>query len=291
MHILWEVVVDLSHFFCSIITVPFKPTATTLLLADMPKTASIPSLLAPLPEPTLLPKPIVTPLLSEASLSELSMETLAPEVAYVATASARVLQKPLWSFDGVYTSFPYGTKIAVLGYEGRFARVEYGSGSAWILMDELTTQPRDVFPEFHAGKIYLAADLETRKVRQFIKDEFFTTDLYLPLQAVEYVQYRLARLGLILPWQDERPRSAGLWHTWLKGRRGVTIKVAPKTGSLMEYFDEAIGLGVLAYAESVTPDETVQISGIGIDKEGCFSTKQLTKEAWQALRPVWIVVQ
>lgn len=58
----------------------------------------------------------------------------------------------------------------------------------------------------------------------------------------------------------------------------------------MEYQTE-IGVGVIGYVEAVTPNETVTLASVGKDSEGQYLVETLTKEVWQALRPVWIQIQ
>jgi hypothetical protein len=142
---------------------------------------------------------------------------------------------------------------------------------------------------FTPGLCYLALDAETKKLRRLIKDEFFTTRVHSPLLGMEYVTYRLQESGRKIDWSNSiRPRAAGAWHQLLKGARGITIKISPKTGSIMEYGEGMTA--VLAYVESVTPDETISIASVGRYKPGQYSEEVLTKTAWQELKPLWLQI-
>ena len=154
----------------------------------------------------------------------------------------------------------------------------------------MTRVESDVRPHLVSGTTYLAADSETKKLRALIQDDFFTADLYLPLLGVEYVTYRLEQMGRFIDWSDIRPRPAGVWHQLLKGRSGVTVKVTPKTGSIMEYQTDS-GEGIVGYVEAVTPGEDVTLASVGRYSNGQYLVETLPKEAWQALRPVWLQIQ
>ncbi len=286
MRVFIAVMADLFQFVCG----PFTQTSeqfTVVKSGARPvtpsATASRPALLKARPSAAAIAATPKLPLLTEFSGSVLGS-------AYVITTTAEVLERPLWAFDSVCARLGYGMMVTILGYQGRFARIRYETGSAWVLKDQLSAQASDALPQFNSGTSYLAADSETKKLRRLINDDFFTAELYLPLLGVEYVTYRLQKIGLTIKWSAKRPRPAGSWQQLLKGQPGVTIKIAPKTGSIMEYQTE-IGVGVIGYVEAVTPNETVTLASVGRDIEGQYLVETLTKEVWQALRPVWLQIQ
>jgi hypothetical protein len=284
MQVLWAVLVDLWEFFTGCFRIKNTKEAwpvetSPLLIADRK------------PKLVLENKPPQT-LLEASSAVETTAEVVSSSLgtAYVVVDKARAFQNPLWAFDTVSSVFDYAHPVTVLGYEGRFARVLDEAGSLFILKDELTTNKKDIFPNLDLGGVYLAATNETKKLRKIIRDEFFTAESYLPLLGVEYVTYRLGVNSIHIAWPETRPRPAGSWWEILKGGLGITIRVTPKTGSIMEYKNED-GLGFVCYVEAVSPEDTVTISSVGRQVEGQYLVEKLSKEEWQALQPLWIQVQ
>lgn len=210
--------------------------------------------------------------------------------AYVVAKEANVMLRPVWAFDSVISKARFGDSVIVFDYSGRFARVKYKETTGWILKDEITSDYKNVVPDFVPSKIYLANDVETKKLRSTINDEFFTADLYLPLLGVEYVAYKLFSLNRTINWSEERPRLAGNWQNILKGRLGIHIGIQPKTGSVMEYVDSE-GEGRLGYVEAVKPDDSILLSSVGRLTEGQFLHEEISKDVWLDLRPVWIQIQ
>lgn len=208
---------------------------------------------------------------------------------YVAAAEAAVFCRPVLTYDGVLTRLPYATPLTVLGYEGRFARVVVLDTTGFILKDDLTEDKKDIFPEFLSEEIYSNNHPDTKKVRTLLKDEFFTTAMYLPLQAVEFVVYRLQIDGREINWSHERPRLAGRWQNILKGRAGIQIGVMPKTGAIIEFL-KPDGSGFVGYTKAVHVDDTIVMQGVGRLIEGEYREEIVTKEVWHEWRPVWISV-
>ena len=218
-----------------------------------------------------------------------NVDGLYGETAYVLPISAKAFHRPVWTFDGVVKSFPYAAAVTVLGYEGRFARIQNEEGTLFILKDELTSHKEEIFAEFHTGEIYSSNHPDTKKVRRLIKDEFFTTELCMPLLGAEFVTYRLLMAGRSIGWKNLRPRLAGQWQNLLKGQMGIQIGIMPKTGAIFEY-TKPDGSGFLGYTKAVHIDESIVIEGFGRMIEGEYREEALAKEVWHELRPVWITV-
>jgi hypothetical protein len=208
---------------------------------------------------------------------------------YVVVPEAAVFYRPVLTYDGVLTRVPYATGLSVLGYEGRFARVVVEDRTGFVLKDDITEQKKDIFPEFLSEEIYSNNHPDTKKVRTLLQDEFFAAPLYLPLQTVEFVVYRLRCEGRDISWPSERPRLAGRWQTILKGRSGIQIGVMPKTGAIME-FTKPDGTGFVGYTKAVHVDDTIVLQGVGRLIEGEYREEIITKEVWHEWRPVWISV-
>jgi hypothetical protein len=230
------------------------------------------------------PKPIILPERQpEMAFGETSQ-------AYVTVPVTKVFIRPLYAFDTVISKISFGEAIIVFDYSGRFARVKYKDITGWVLKDDVTFDKNSVLPNLQSDTVYLANDGETRKLRTLINDEFFASELYLPLLGVEYVYYRLLINNRQIPWGAGRPREAGQWKNLLRGQAGVKIGIQPKTGSIMEYFTEE-GEGKISYVEAVHPDDSVVLTSVGRLKEGQYLNENLTKDEWQIWGPVWIQLQ
>jgi hypothetical protein len=276
MKLFFAVVVDLFEFVSSAFTFSKnknadKPASGSILLL----TKEVPSVVRPELQ-QFVQKPVVAVGVLEST-----------EMAYVAVSAAKVMEQPRWLFDTVVMHSEYGDAVKILSYEGRFVQIQYKNQYGWILKDEITFNQNDVLPNLQEGKVYLATDAETKKLRQIIKDEYFAADLYLPLQSVEFVTYILERQGIKIAWPIICPRVAGRWQVILKGARGVFMTIAPKTGSVMEYYTQS-GLGQVLYVKSVLPDETIILCGVGMTAEGVYSETKLSKANWQELGAVFI---
>ncbi|HMO78340.1 MAG TPA: hypothetical protein PKA42_01775 [Candidatus Paceibacterota bacterium] len=208
---------------------------------------------------------------------------------YVTASPGLVFNRPVLSYDGVITKLPYATVTQVLAYEGRFARITLGESTGWVLKDDLTTQADEVFPELISGKVYLEDSAETEKLRKYIEDEFFTTQLFLSLQSTEFVTYQLKRQGLQIKWPAVRPRLAGTWQNILKGQNGIRIGLVPKTGAIIEYHNDD-GTAFVGYTKAVKVDESIIIAGVGRQVVGEYREELIEKQEWQKCRPVWISV-
>lgn len=209
------------------------------------------------------------------------------ERGYVTVGVANVFNRPVMSYDGVVQKLSYAESFYVSEYEGRFARIHAHDKNGWILKDEITSNHHDIFPDFQNGEIYSLNHPDTKKLRALISDEFFATEMFLPLQSVEFVAYKALSDGRVIPWPDVRPRTAGNWQNILKGRLGVKIGVYPKTGSFIEY-QKSDGTGWVGYTKSVHVDESIVVEGVGRLIEGEYREETFTKDEWHEWRPVWI---
>lgn len=204
----------------------------------------------------------------------------------VAVLRSKLMLRPLLMFDGVISELPYGTMVRFISHEGRFTKVDYQGQVGFIFKEELLPLS-DILPSFEFARFYDHANPEVVKLRQYLRDEFCTQELYLPLQSVELVSLRLIEAGRVLNWPTQRPRLPGLWHSLWRGLPRVEITIFPRTGCVMEYY-QTEGEGQLAYVLSVQPDETIEIEVVGFREEGVYSKETLTKDTWQSLKPVWI---
>lgn len=241
----------------------------------------------PLLQPSLLPSyKEKTQLAAPVSIEGQETFSSPGSLYFIGVEKAYLHTDPVVAFDVVMGSLSYGDQVRMLKIGGRWAYIKADEKEGWIFKDALREQAKDVFPLFEDGKLYDAANEETKKLRLCIHDMFWGDKSSLLLTDAEYVAYKLQRKQRTLPWTEERPRTPGTWQKKLRGRPGVHIGVTPKTDSVMEYVVEDIGY--VAYVEAVFPDDSIKLSAVGLLEEGVWSETTLAKEQWRELRPVFI---
>jgi len=210
-------------------------------------------------------------------------------VMYVGSVGVALYKNPAIEYDAQITTLPFGGMVMVGDSKGRFCQVNWKDASGWVLRDDVVDRASSIYPKFVKGVENSVDDANTSYVRTLIKDEFGLARSEFPLQAGEYVLYRLWRRSLRIEWPSARPRVPGIWHSILKGKKGVYMSMIPKVGAIMEYMlnDE---VGQLAYVEAVFPDETISISEVNNPDSGIYSERELLKEEWKELRPVFIEI-
>lgn len=211
------------------------------------------------------------------------------EIAFVCSPMARVFDRAVMSYDGAIDELGYGTKVVIIGYEGRFAHINSTKRHGWILKEDIHTDTANIFPQLVSGNIYDATNSETVKLRKLIGDDFFAAELFLSLQPEEVATYFLNQKGLEIEWSNVRPRTSGTWQQLLKGHLGINIGITPKSGSIIEYWKEN-GEGWIGYTKSVMVDESISIMGVGRNRDGEYLEEHIPKDTWQEWRPVWISV-
>lgn len=216
-------------------------------------------------------------------------ESYDPVVMYVSAALAVCLARPYRDFDSVMAKFPYGTAVTVIGYQDGYAKIFWSHHEGWVKKDDLTPYKMKVWPHFTSGTGYEADDESLKKLRLLIEDTFATSDLYLPLQAGEWVTYRFREQNRHIPWPVTHGRVPGDWLTLLKGVFGIHIGIMPKTDSIMEWRGED-GIGRVAYVEKVTPGHVITISVAGFTEPGMFEERVIAEAQWREMRPVFIEV-
>ncbi len=222
--------------------------------------------------------------------STASGSTIMGELVYVSVhQGARLFTAPLIDFDMVSARLPYGQALRVLALSGRFVEVIAGNRSGYVLKDEVNRTMTDIWPTYQKGQIYDAEHPVTGLIRSVCADEFLARELQLPLQAGEYISMRLRKDNMFIPWDESRPRLPGRIHHLLRGKVGVYIGVVAKTDSIMEWQNED-GEGRLTYVESVLPDDTIMVSGIGLAVAGEYTELILPAHIWREWRPVFISV-
>ena len=216
-------------------------------------------------------------------------ESYDPAVMYVTVEQAVCVVHPYRDFDTVLAKFPYGTAVTVTGYQGNYAKVFWSHHEGWIHKDNLTPHKVEVWPYFIVDKTYKADDESVKKLRLLITDTFSAGELGLPLQAGEWVVYRLREQNRLIPWPVTHGRLPGDWQSLLKGVPGIHIGIIPKADSIMEWRGDD-GIGRVAYVEKVEVDLTLTVSIAGYEVPGCYEEKVFTEVEWRELRPVFIEV-
>lgn len=155
----------------------------------------------------------------------------------------------------------------------------------------------DVQPTFVVGVEHSARDAATVRLRLVIRDEFSTILSQLPLQAHEYVYYKLLRRGARIVWPDVRPRTPGSWAKILSHVEGVTVGDVPTIGSVMEFTladgraeGKADAKAHLAYVEKVFSDQSIQVSEADWPARGIYNERVLALDEWRVLNPMFITV-
>lgn len=243
------------------------------------------------------PEPLARQTLSaQPSRFRSTAEIIGPEIniggekntiMYTGGSDIPLHREPTQTFDGIIRRLPFGAMLMLLENKGRWSRVVHTDLEGWILREDLVDRAAHIYPHLVIGERNDVDDLNTIRIRSLIADEYGAGAAELPLQAEEYVHYRLFRKGIKLPWSVARPRQAGVWHKLLKGQPGVYMGVRPKTGDVLEY-ELADGTGHVAYIEAVFPDHTINISETNYPEGGMYSERVMTHEEWRELRPVFI---
>jgi hypothetical protein len=210
-------------------------------------------------------------------------------IMYAGTLSVPLYKNPTVEFDTQIATIPYGEMVMMLEPRGRFFRVIWGTIEGWVVREDLADRAVRVYPEFIVGHENVIDHPNTAHIRAILNDPFGLNHSEYPLQAGEYVLYKLWRKGVHINWPQVRPRTPGLWHKILKGVQGVHIGVTPKVGSIMEYLFEN-EVGHLVYVEAVFPDNTVTISEVNYPDSGLYNERELTRDEWKELKPVFMSV-
>ena len=211
-------------------------------------------------------------------------------IMYAGTVAVPLFSNPTIAFDSQIATIPYGDLVMMHEPQGRFYKVLWNGKDGWVLKDDLVDRTLGVHPQFRVGGENLIDHSNTAYVRTIINDIFGLSRSEFPLQAGEYIVYRLWKKGLRIAWPETRPRVPGVWHSILKGVPGIHIGVIPKAGSVMEYILEG-DIGHLAFVEAVFPDETISLSEVNYPDSGIYNERELTRDMWRELRPVFITVQ
>jgi len=213
-------------------------------------------------------------------------------VMYTASIATPLRSSPATSGDATVGVLPYGSMVMVLKSDDAWAYVASGGQEGWVYAEDLEDRAAHVYPAFHIGEENRDDDPATVRLRALIEDAFGAGEIALPLQAEEYVLYRLIRRGVKIAWPPVRPRSPGMWASILKDVPTVRIGAKPTPGSVMEFMltigDSHEPLGHLAYVEAVFPDGSLQISEANWPDQGVYNERVLVEGEWRELAPSFL---
>jgi hypothetical protein len=213
--------------------------------------------------------------------------SLESKLCFVSVQKTLCLQTPVKKFDSVRGELYYGESVKVLQQRESWSFVETSNTKGWVETRHLIDNPHEIFPELVQGDMCSADNPEVKKLRRYVKDEMLGEELGLALQPSEYILYRLKRLGVNVSWPLERPRLPGSWQSILRDKRGVSLSLEPKTGSILECAGGE-KQQFLAYVESVTPDQTIVLSSVGFSESAKYEKDQYQRTQWSQWKPVFI---
>lgn len=208
--------------------------------------------------------------------------------AYCTQDETPVYERPVRALDTVLAYLLYGATVVVERHEGQFSQIVTRDQRGWVHKDVLVYDKAVIFPQLRDGERYDAHHPATVAIRRYLNDPFAAAPLYLPLLPAEQVTYRLREQGRMISWPPRRPRPVGLWHELLRGVPGIQSTIEPRTGALVEWFDDD-GEGALRYVEAVHPDRSIVVAGI-VDADGRYRVERMSEAEWRSLRPVFITV-
>ncbi len=189
-----------------------------------------------------------------------------------------------------------GTKVLVRGEQGKWFNVQYDGKQGWVSSAYLSeTKPpapeaREEasadLPQFRIGIANMANDSNTIKLRKIIKDEFGGGKNGWELQCTEYVQYRAARMGIVIRWPADRPRHGGRWAAIFERNGIYKILTEPKAGCAMSFttgfrtpaMNET---GHVAFVEQVLLDGSVKVSEANWPSMGKYNERVLPPAEWR----------
>ena len=240
----------------------------------------------PSPEPKV-PEKQTAPILRNQVTSVDEVTSYSGQAAYVTVDSAPYFSVPAVAFDTKLGSLKYGDKVSVSQIQGGFASVEMEGTNVWVEADALEDNPQNIFPDLEPAHIYSENNENTLRLRSIIKDDLLGEQLNMPLQSAEYIFYKLNQLKTKVQWPPRRPRAVGSWSSILRGVKGVTMSIEPRTGSILEYSGDG-SAGFLGYVDSVRPDHSIVLQSVGRKIEGEYLEEEFTHDEWKEWRPVFI---
>ncbi len=210
-------------------------------------------------------------------------------IVYCTRAHVLLRTTPDDAADTAIATLAYGEMVMLLEGGAEYSYVAVGNKKGYVPTAVLAQEAASVYPEFVIGAENNSHDTTTVRLRLLIHDEFGAGLTQMPLQAHEYVYYKLLRHGAKIAWPDIRPRTPGNWAKILSTLESVAVHDTPTVGSVME-FTLPEGKAHLAYVEKVFPDQTIQISEADWSDCGIYNERIIVEDAWRTLNPEFITI-
>lgn len=208
-------------------------------------------------------------------------------IVYAAQALVPLTTVPEDAADTVIDTLAYGDMVMMLEAGEEWSYVAAGNKKGYVRTSNLAHRAAAVYPEFVVGAENGPRATNTVRVRSLIKDEFSANLSHIPLQAHEYVYYKLRRKGITIAWPDIRPRTPGTWVRILSTLPEVRLSAEPTVGSVMEVAPQD-GKAHLAYVERVIDRDSIVVSEADWPERGIYNERTLTRTEWERNAPVFI---
>ena len=211
----------------------------------------------------------------------------------------RLRSTPLLN-DNKVALLEYGREVEKIDENDKWCKIKTGDLVGWVssyyLTEKMPAKERatpikenvqDALPVFKISVANCADDPNTKKVRQFIKDEFTGGKNRWELQCTEYAQYKvLQRIGVMIQWPSDRPRHGGFWADIFAKHGMYKILDTPKAGCTMSFTKgfktlKAQETGHVAFVEQVFEDGSIRISEANWPPPGKYLERTLTPEEWR----------
>jgi len=180
--------------------------------------------------------------------------------------------------------------------DGPWIKVRIGRTEGWVHGDYVTDEAPlvQIKPQktdsilFSLGIAHLAGDRLTKKVREFINDEFRGGKSKWNMQCTEYVHYRVkSKLGIDIKWPTRIGRNGGKWADIFRRYKKYTILKKPEVNCAM-CFTTGISnnpkineTGHVAFVEKVYPSGTIKISEANWPRNGIYNERNLSIAEWK----------
>lgn len=211
-------------------------------------------------------------------------------IAYVVEDKSPCFSSPLLIDNTKVSTFDYGDLVLVEMFTDSYAKIRSNQLSGFMALKDLVDDIKLVVPNLKSSFTYKSKNPETIKLRKYINQQQVNIGLHLPLQPIEFIYYKLRLNGIAIDWPKNASKYLGEWNHELKGIKGVSMSVEPRTRSLMEFNRENDNGGrpFAAWIESVSPDLTITMQSIGRVDVGEYRSEVFTYDEWKEWRPVFI---
>lgn len=283
MRVLWAVIEDLYIFAKSVLVDSWRAQAPRQQALALPS-SRIPSLvesavhISASQDVQLVGEPVAADALPQKHT-----------IVYCREARVPLRAAPNAAGDTAIATIAYGDMVMVLDATPEWTHIVSGEKEGYVPTTALAHKAAGVYPDFEIGKEYGAREVSTVRLRSFIRDEFSASLSDLPLQAHEYVYYRLMRRGVTIAWPDIRPRTPGSWTHILGTLESTNVSETPVSGAVMECAFEG-ARAHLAYVEQVFDDGAIKVSEADWPDRGIYNERVLVEAEWRALSPSFITV-